>query len=519
MLPARPRRSSPLSRIVFTTFALAALVHASARTQSGVVGEFEAHGDIGAPKIAGSATYDEAQQQYALSAGGVNMWAQKDEFHFVWKRMTGDFIIQARVELLGQGVDPHRKLGLMVRPSQDADAPYVDGMVHGDGLTSLQFRRTKGAITEQKESTVKGADVIQIERKGQTYIFSAAKFGDPFTTSEVSDVTLGDEVLVGLALCSHNGDVTERALFKDVRIVRPAKDGFVPYRDYIGSVLEMLDLQSGRKQVLHRSENPIEAPNWTRDGKSLIFNTSGRVAEWRGRLHRFDLATRQSTPIDTGTNNRNNNDHVLSFDGKMLGISDQSIQGTGSTIYTVPVGGGTPKRITQLAPSYLHSWSPDGKLLIYTGGRNNEFDIYSIASDGSGSEVNLTNSKGLDDGPEYTPDGKYIYFNSVRSGLMQIWRMAPDGKNQEQVTNDEFNNWFPHISPDGQSIAIISFPKDIDPTDHPYYKRVYIRVMPIGGGTPKVVAYVYGGQGTINVPSWSPDSKKLAFVSNTDTLK
>ena len=249
--------------------------------------------------------------------------------------------------------------------------------------------------------------------------------------------------LVGLALCSHNGDVTERALFKDVRLVRPAKDGFVPYRDYIGSVLEILDLETGRKTVIHRSENPFEAPNWTRDGKALIFNTSGRVEGWRGRLHRFDLATRQSTPIDTGTNNRNNNDHVLSFDGTMLGISDQSIQGTGSTIYTVPVGGGTPKRITQLAPSYLHSWSPDGKSLIYTGGRNGEFDIYRIAADGSGTEVNLTNSKGLDDGPEFTPDGKYIYFNSVRSGLMQIWRMQPDGTNQEQITNDESQQLVP----------------------------------------------------------------------------
>jgi Tol biopolymer transport system component len=483
------------------------------------VGEFEGHGDIGAPKIAGSASYDAAQQQYALSAGGVNMWAQKDEFHFVWKRLSGDFIIQARVELLGKGVDPHRKVGLMIRPTQDADAPYVDGMVHGDGLTSLQFRRTKGAITEQVESAVKGADVIQIERKGQRYIFSAARFGDPFTESEVSDVMLGDEVLVGLALCSHNGDVTERALFKDVRIVRPAKDGFVPYRDYIGSVLEILDVASGRKQVLHRSERPFEAPNWTLDGKALIFNTSGRDPDWRGRLHRFDLAARTSTVIDTGTNIRNNNDHVLSFDGKMLGISDQSLQGVGSTIYTVPVGGGTPKRITQLAPSYLHGWSPDGQWLVYTGGRNGEFDIYRIPSDGSGPEVNLTNSKGLDDGPEYTPDGKYIYFNSARSGRMQIWRMHADGSNPEQITSDELNNWFPHISPDGQSVSIISFPKDIDPNDHPYYKRVYIRLMPIGGGTPRVIAYLYGGQGTINVPSWSPDSRKLAFVSNTDTVK
>ena len=224
--------------------------------------------------------------------------------------------------------------------------------------------------------------------------------------------------------------------------------------------------------------------------------------------------TRQPTVIDTGTSNRNNNDHVLSFDGTMLGISDQS--SGQSAVYTVPVGGGTPKRITPLTPSYLHGWSPDGKTLVYTGGRNKEYDIYSIPADGSGPEVKLTDSTGLDDGPEFTPDGKYIYFNSVRSGTMQIWRMKPDGKDPEQITNDGLNNWFPHISPDGQSIAFLSFGKDVDPADHPYYKRVYLRLIPIGGGTPKVIAYVYGGQGTINVPSWSPDSRMLAFVSNTD---
>jgi hypothetical protein len=512
------RRWNHSLRALGVMAALVALARLSAFGQGASLGQFDGHGDVGAPKIAGSAVYNAVSQEYSLSAGGVNMWAQKDEFHFVWKRMTGDFILQARVELLGKGVEPHRKVGLMVRPSQDADAPYVDGVVHGDGLTSLQFRRTKGAITEQVESAVKGADVIQIERKGQTYIFSAAKFGDPFSNSQIIDVNLGDGVLVGLALCSHNGDVTERAIFKDVRLVRPMKDGFKPYAEYIGSVLEILDVQSGRKQVVYQSEQPFEAPNWTTDGKALIYNTSGRV-EGRGRLHRFDLLTRQPTLIDTGTNNRNNNDHVLSFDGTMLGISDQSLQGTGSTIYTVPVGGGTPKRITTLAPSYLHGWSPDGKFLIYTGGRSGEFDIYRIASDGSGPEVNLTNSKGLDDGPEYSPDGKYIYFNSVRSGLMQIWRMAPDGSNQEQITKDDFNNWFPHISPDGQWIAFISFPKEIDPTDHPYYKRVYLRLMPASGGPAKVIGYVYGGQGTINVPSWSPDSTMVAFVSNTDSIK
>jgi len=481
--------------------------------QTTPLGDFDRHGDVGAPKIAGAAAYNPVSQEYTITAAGTNMWAQRDEFHFVWKRLTGDFILQTRVQLIGKGVEGHRKAGLIVRSSQDPDAAYADGIVHGDGLTSLQFRRSKGAITEEKQAAIKGADVLQLERHGSTFIFSAAKFGEPFVDTEVSNIDLGDEVLVGLALCSHNADVVERAVFSNVRIIRPAKADFVPYRDYIGSVLELLEVQTGRRLAIHRSPQPFEAPNWTTDGRALIYNSSGR-GETRGRLFRFDLATRQPAPIETGTLNRANNDHVLSFDGTMLGISDGS--GNASTIYTVGSGGGTPKRITSLTPSYLHGWSPDGKWLVYTGGRNKEFDIYKTASDGSGTEVRLTDTPGLDDGPEYSPDGKYIYFNSIRgSATMQIWRMMADGKNPEQITNDDFNNWFPHISPDGQSIAFISFPKGIDPTDHPYYKRVYLRLMPIDGSAPKVIAYVYGGQGTINVPSWSPDGRMIAFVANS----
>jgi Tol biopolymer transport system component len=484
------------------------------------IGQFQDSGDVGAPALAGATAYNPISQTYALSAGGVNMWANRDEFQFAWRKISGDFILQARIAFIGAGVDPHRKAGLIIRSTMDADSPYADAIIHGDGLTSLQFRKTKGALTEQIESPAKGSDVVQIERKGSTYIMSVATFGQPFTVSQIADLALGDDVFVGLALCSHNPAVVERAVFSNVRIIRPAADDFRPYRDYIGSVLEVLDVATGHRQTLWTSQQPFEAPNWTRDG-ALIVNSSGTDAAWRGRLHRFDLGTRQSAIIDTGERIRNNNDHVLSPDGRTIAISDQSLQGVGSTIFTVPITGGVPKRITTLAPSYMHTWSPDAKWLVYTGGRTpapgqpQNLDIYRIASDGTGQEMRLTTATGVDDGPEYTPDGKYIYFNSARTGLMQIWRMAADGSNQEQVTNDDLNNWFPHLSPDGQSIMMISFPKGIDPADHPYYKRVYLRVMPIAGGTPKVVGYVYGGQGTINVPSWSPDGRMVAFVSNS----
>lgn len=488
----------------------------SAICQDNPLGQFDGRTDVGLPEINGSASYDAANQEYTLTGAGTNMWQTSDQFHFVWKKISGDFILRTRVEFLGPGVDAHRKVGWMVRPNLDADAPYADCAEHGgDGLTSLQFRLSKGGATDQIVLPVTNANVLQFERKGNAYTFSAARYGEPFVSATLPDLDLGDDVYVGLYICSHRGDVLEKARFRDVRIIRPMRDGFTPYRDYIGSVLEILDVHTGRLEMIHSSAQPFEAPNWTTDGKALIYNISGRAEGW-GRLARFDLATRTPELMDTGFAIKNNNDHVFSFDGTLLAISDQS-QGNGqSTIYTLTADGGTPKRITPLTPSYLHGWSPDDEWLVYTGGRSNKYDIYKIRSDGSGEEIRLTDSPGLNDGPEFTPNGKYIYFNSTRSGKMQIWRMQPDSSDQEQVTDDEFNNWFPHISPDGKWIVIISYPAGIDPTDHPYYKQCYLRLMPIEGGTPKVIGYLYGGQGTINVPSWSPDSQRIAFVSNTD---
>jgi TolB protein len=265
---------------------------------------------------------------------------------------------------------------------------------------------------------------------------------------------------------------------------------------------------SGTATVVHRYDGSFQAPNWTRDGAALVYAQEGR-------LYRFDLASRSAQAINTGFATRNNNDHVLSFDGRMLGISNHSPEDSGASIvYVLPAAGGTPRRVTAQGPSYLHGWSPDGQWLVYVGQRHDEFDVYKARASG-GNEIRLTTTPGLDDGPEYSPDGAYIYFNSARTGRMQIWRMRPDGSDQQQVTNDGFNNWFPHLSPDGKWMVFISFPADVAADDHPFYKHVMLRLMPVSGGASRVIAYVYGGQGTINVPSWAPDGKRLAFVSNS----
>lgn len=274
------------------------------------------------------------------------------------------------------------------------------------------------------------------------------------------------------------------------------------------SILEILDITTGKRTIVKEFPYVIEAPNWTPDGKWLVYNSDGK-------LYKLSPVSRENPEvIDTGFASRCNNDHVISADGKQIALSSGTTEDGKSCVYTLPFTGGTPRLITPLGPSYLHGWSPDQAQLAYCAERNGNFDVYVIPAQG-GEEIRLTTTDGLDDGPEYSPCGEYIWFNSVRTGLMQIWRMKTDGSEQTQMTFDKTRNaWFPHISPDGKQVLFITYNRgDVEPGEHLPNKHVELRLMPASGGKPRTVAKLFGGQGTINVNSWAPDSKRIAFVS------
>ena len=473
----------------------------SSYSQNSGLGIFENQDDIGKVGIPGAVSYNSKDNSYTITGGGTNMWFTSDEFHFIWKKASGDISLTADISWPDTGGNEHRKACLIIRQSLDTSSAYVDAAVHGNGLTSMQYRETTGAPTREIQSFVKAPKRVQIEKEGDYVFMSVAQDNEPLHPAGGSfRIKFTEPFYIGLGVCAHDNSKTETAIFSNVKVtnIHPETNG----SSKLESTLETISIESKDRRVVYTTQEHIEAPNWSRDGKYFLFNSNG---------HLFKLPVSGGEPgeLNTGSATKCNNDHGISPDGTQLAISDQTETGS-SIIYTLPIDGGIPKRITENSPSYWHGWSTDGKTLAYCAERDGEFDIYTIPS-GGGKETRLTTGEGLDDGPDYSPDGKYMYFNSERTGLMQIWRMKPDGSEQEQVTYDEYNNWFAHPSPDGKWIVFLSYEKDVK--GHPPNKDVMLRLMPIGGGEIQVLAKLFGGQGTINVPSWSPDSQHLAFVS------
>lgn len=450
----------------------------------------------------GELSLDPNQTVHSWKAAGSA--SSPGKLGFAYRKLYGDFILT--VQLKSQKAsDAAFCFGLKLEVAENGN--HFKTKLDANSYLQVEVQESKKSILS-RENFVKNPDIFQVELVGKELIFSAANYGKPLKVVSRYAFEKLQNLHVGVyrEFGAQDKNILE---VRNLRWVIPAWKDYIPYHHYLASRLEILDVITGERKVIYETSAGIEAPNWTSDGDTIFYNSSGRV-------YKLFLPTKKISLFNTGFEVKNNNDHIISYKGKVLGIThmDKDIIDNWS-IYKLPIGGGEPQRLTFTTPSFLHGWSPDGRFILYTSRRNGQFEIYRGSSDGTGEELQLTNNDSMDDGSEYTPDGKYIYFNSARSGGMRLWRMDADGKNPKQITHDNFHDWFPHISPDGKHIVFLSYLPEVAPTLHPYYKQVYLRMMPIGGGEPKVVAYLYGGQGTLNVPSWSPDGRYVAFVSNS----
>lgn len=487
-----------------------ALLAAALLLSATPLGLFEGDSDIGDNPKPGSITFDASQGEYRVTGGGANIWARTDAFHFVWRRLSGDATLTARIRFLGAGAVPHRKAVLMFRQDLTPGSAYADAAIHGSGLTSLQYRPAEGADTAEVQAHVEAPARLRIERRGNRFTLYTGEATGPLTLGGTTMVELHDPVYVGLGVCSHDANVLETAVFSDVTLDTPAP---AAAQQHWRSHISIYDLNSRSTHVVYSADTVFEAPNWTRDGRYLLVNSGGA-------LYRLPVNGGPLEKITFAGGLEVNNDHGPSPEGRLLAVSARTGESKGSRVYVTASDGSSPTLMTPGSPSYFHGWSPDGRWLAFVADRGDSFHVFRVPENG-GPEQRLTFAPGYDDGPDYSPDGKWIYFNSNRSGGWDIWRMPASGAGQndalaERITEDELEDWFPHPSPNGKWLVFLSFPKGT-PT-HNGRTEVQLRMMPLPKKKPdlrklETLTTVFGGQGTINVNSWSPDSKKFAFVS------
>lgn len=485
----------------FIRGAVAIVVISGCSPTENPLGLFQNNQDVGPVGLAGSVEYDQSKDSYLITGGGENMWFDMDGLHYVYNEMAGDLSLAADIEFVNDGGNAHKKAGVMIRQDLDTDAAYADLVIHIDGHASLQYRAEKGAETHTISVSADAPNRLRVEKNGSTITVSIANTGEEFRPGGATlQMEFTEPFFVGLGICAHDSTVLEQAIFTNVKLdtAQQARSGELVFE----SAIETISVASGDRRVIHYAYDHFESPHYTPAGDSLIYNAGG---------HLYKIPVDGGVPkmLNTGSANGIINDHGYSPDGQTLVISDTTDQNY-AMIYTLPAMGGEPKLLTQNGPSYWHGWSPDGQTLTYTGGRNGEYDVYTISVNG-GKETRLTDTSG-NVCPEYSADGEYIYFQSDRTGLVEIYKMKADGSEQEQITDDEYHNWWPHPSPDGKWVAFLSYDGDVE--GHGSNVIVRLRLLSLETGNIQELTKFSGGQGSMNVPSWSPDSQRLAYVSH-----
>jgi len=485
---------------------------AAAQTASNSLGIFENQSDVGNVTPPGTATFDTAMGVYTIRSAGEDLWAKVDEFHFVWKKVSGDVSLTADVKVADGSATshPHRKALLMFRQTLDSDALYAVAAIHGSHETALQYRRAKGDMMQTILFNIGAPQRMRLEKRGDTITLFLSLHGEPLHQAGASTKLHFDGTFyAGLGMCARKRDTVEQATFAHVelqRLISPATPEAMELYSTLHTIA--VDPNVPMDFVIQTGKGQMEAPNWSRDGKTLIFGRAGKL--WRVPADVGEGRFGEARPIDIGNATDCTGSHGFSPDGKWLAITCTTPKQPGRRVYIVPAMGGTPRLVTAKPDSYFHSWSPDGKTILFTRPSQGASSIHSIAAEG-GQENVLTSDTGISDDPDYSSDGRWIYFNSDRAGGMQIWRMRPDGSQPEQVTFDERPNWTPHPAPDGKSILILSYEKDV--TGHPANKCVTLRILNVSDGEIRDLVQIVGGAGSDNVPNWAPDGSHFAFVS------
>jgi sugar lactone lactonase YvrE len=461
------------------------------------IGIFDGRADIGEVVIPGVARFDAAAKTYTVTAAGENMWTDRDAFYLLWKKVSGDVQLTADIAFPRERGRAHRKAVLIVKQDLAADGVYADVAIHGSGLSALQYRRAKGVNTQDIELNIDFPKTARIVKRGDVISMFLSMHGEPLHQSGASiKLHFDGPFYVGIGLCSHDKDMTESAVFSRVELKKPA---FAAGASELFSSVQTLQTEDKfrRAMMVRTVKGRIGAVNWSADGQTLYFNQDGRIKKMSvlgGRPENITLAPHLWC----------DDNHGLSPDNSQLAVSCAPAAGRDPSLYVVPLAGGTAQPLTHGGSAEFHGWSPDGTTIAFTGVRAGHSDVYAVPSQG-GKEKRLT-SAGVNDGPDFGPDGK-IYFTSDRSGTAQVWRMNADGTQAGQLTRDTGSDRFPHVAPNGKQLVYLNSAAPGKLED------ATLRVMNLDDDQSRVLVDVYGGDGTLNAPSWSADNHHFAFTA------